>query len=91
MHFPTPTKAKIQGAVEFCDRMGIPHYKEDVFRTFNVSHATGWRALHDEPRRHHNDPTVIEQRGRHFIVISQKIREMERILQEDGIEARALT
>lgn len=31
MHYPTPAKTKIQGAVEFCDAMGLPYYKADVF------------------------------------------------------------
>lgn len=90
-HLPTPTKSKIKGAVEFCDRIGVPYFKEDVFRTFNVSHASGWRALSSQPRRHHNASTIVENRGRHSIVTSQKIREMERILEEEDFEARAFT
>lgn len=39
--YPTPTKAKIQGAVEFCDKIDLPYFKEDVFRTFNVSYHAG--------------------------------------------------
>jgi hypothetical protein len=39
MHAPTPIKSKIKGAVEFCDRISISYFKEDVFRTFNISHA----------------------------------------------------
>jgi transposase len=92
LHVPTPIKSKIiKGAVEFCDKIGISYSKEDVFRTFNVSHATGWRALSNQPRRHHNEPTTYETRGRHSKVTPQKIREMERILEEDEFEARALT
>jgi hypothetical protein len=41
MHYLTLTKAKIQGVVEFCDRMSISYFKENVFRTFNVSHHAG--------------------------------------------------
>jgi hypothetical protein len=41
MHAPTPIKSKIKGAVEFCDQMGILYFKENVFRTLNVSHAAG--------------------------------------------------
>ena len=92
MHYPTPTKAKIQGAVEFCDRMGILYFKKDVFRTFNVSHHAGWRALNQESsRRHHNKPDLPETRGRKAIVTPQKNRGMERIIEEEGFEARALT
>ena len=92
MHYPTPTKAKIQGAVEFCDRMGILYFKKDVFRTFNMSHHAGWRALNQESsRRHHNKPDLPETRGRKAIVTPQKICGMERIIEEEGFEARALT
>lgn len=91
MHIPTPIKSKIKGAVEFCDRMGISYFKEDVFRIFNVGHAAGWRALSGQSRRHHNDSTISENRGRHSLVTPEKIHEMEKIIQEEGFEARALT
>lgn len=93
MHYPTPTKSKIQGAVEFCDAMNLPYFKEDVFRVFNISHHAGWRAFNDESssRRYHNIPTIPETRGRHAFVISQHIHQMEEILKEEGFEARALT
>jgi hypothetical protein len=42
-------------------------------------------------RRLHNDSDKMETRGRKLIISSQKIREMERILEEKGIEARGLT
>ena len=29
--YPTPIKAKVQGAIEFCDRMNLSYYKEDIF------------------------------------------------------------
>jgi len=44
-HHETPTKAKIQGAIEFCERMNISYYKNDVFRTFNVSKRQGYEML----------------------------------------------
>lgn len=89
----TPTKAKVQGAVEFCKRMGIPYYKNDVFRTFNVSKAQGYQFLNSETsaQRRHNDPEESETRGRKSIVSTKDIREMEKILEEEGFEARALT
>jgi hypothetical protein len=30
---------KSKGVVEFCDKRGISYFKQDIFRTFNVSHA----------------------------------------------------
>ena len=49
---------KVRGAVELCDRLGIDYFKEDSFRTFNVSSREGWRFLNDRDssRRLHNDP-----------------------------------
>ena len=83
---PTPNKAKIQGAVEFCEAMGISYYKEDVFRVFNVSRQQGYKYLRSESsRRHHNNPDISEQRGRKSIITPQQIREMERILETEGI------
>ena len=88
----TPAKAKVQGAIEFCERMGIFNYKNDVFRTFNVSEAQGYQFLNSETSagRRHNDPEESETRGRKSIVLTKDVREMEKIL-EEGFEARALT
>jgi hypothetical protein len=66
--------------------MGISYFKEDVFCTFNVSHAVEWRAFSNQSRKHHNESTTIEKRDRHSIVISQIIREMKRILEEDDLK-----
>lgn len=90
--YPTPTKAKVQGAIEFCKKMKIPYFKEDVFRTFGVGHHAGWRIVREDERlrRLHDNSDLIETRGRHSFISPQKFREMERIL-EEGFEARALT
>lgn len=73
--------------------MGIPYFKEDVFRTFNVSHTQGheFPRAESSSRRLHNGLTREETRGRPRSISANKIREMDRILQEEGIEARAMT
>ena len=38
-----------------------------------------------------NDPNQEEGRGRHRLISAEKLREMELLLQEEGIEARAMT
>lgn len=91
-HYTTPTKAKVQGTVEFCDRMDLAYYKKEVFRTFGVSHRQGYEMLRDRstsptPRRRHNDPDREETRGRNHIISPREIREMERVF-EAGIEGR---
>lgn len=42
-------------------------------------------------RRRHNDPSKEETRGRKSVVSPEKIRDMERILETEGIEAQAYT
>ena len=76
--------------------MNIPYFQEDVFRTFNVSHRRGWEFLRDNSpssssRGRHNDSNQEETRGRKGLITPRKIREMERLLEEEGIETRALT
>ena len=92
-HYFTNAGAKVRDAAEFCDRIGIEHFKEDIFRTFNVSSREGWRFLNDRnsSRRLGNDPNVEDHRGSQPLISPKKIREMERILETEGIEARAYT
>lgn len=92
-HYFTPARAKVRGAVEFCNRMGIESFKEDIFRTFNVSSREGWKFLSDgfSSRGLHNDPDRKEHRGRQPLISPEKIREIERLLETEGIEARYYT
>ncbi len=73
--------------------MGIEHFKEDIFRTFNVSSREGWRFLNvrNSSRRLRIDPNVKDHRGSQPLISPKKIREMEHILETEGIEARAYT
>ena len=48
-HYFTPARAKVRGAVQFCDRMGIVYFKEDIFRLFNVGSREGWTFLSEGP------------------------------------------
>lgn len=92
-HNDTPTKAKIQGAVEFCEAMGFDYYKEDVFRHFKTERTRGYVYLRNDesPRCRHNNPDLPETCGRNPIVSPKDIREMERILKENDVQTRALT
>ena len=88
----TPIKARIQGAVEFLEKKGIKGLNEDVFRANGVSHATGYRILKSSnPRTQINDPTRKETRGRKKVNTPEQIREMEMILENEGLEGRGLT
>ena len=101
--YETPRKAKVQGAVEFCEKQGIEYFKSDVFCTFNVKPREGYHYLRSgnssnnyeqddhSSRRLGNNSDEEETRGRHSLVTPAKIREMERVLETEGMEARSLT
>ena len=62
----------------------------DIFRIFKVTSRQGWEFLRDgvSSRRLHNEPDHEEHRCRKPLISLEKIREMERILETEGIEAR---
>ena len=55
---PTPTKAKIQGAVEYMDAKCIPYMKQHVYDRFGASKEQRSAMLrpNEPPRRVHDDP-----------------------------------
>jgi hypothetical protein len=85
----TPTKSRVRGAIEYMEARGIPHSKEDVFRYNGVSHRQGWAMISEGSvdRRHHNDPDVKERRGRPYIISNTQLKEMDRLIKEEGFEA----
>ncbi len=89
-HYFTPARAKVRCAVEFCDRMRMDYFKEDIFRTFNVTRQQGYRFLASS-RRLHNEPGHEEPRGCKPLISPEKIRKIKRILETEGIEARSYT
>ena len=92
-HYFTPARAKVRGAVQFCERMGIDYIKRDVFQTFNVSTRQGYEFLCNESSSHRlrNDLNRKETHGRSHVINAEKLREMEHILQEEGIEVHIMT
>ncbi len=90
-HHLTPQKAKIQGATEYCEAQGIDYYQNDVFKTFGVPKPTGHRIVRkNSARKHHNKPEP-ESQGRNTIITSEQMREMEHILETEGLEGQGLT
>ncbi len=88
---PTPVKARIQGAIDFLKSEGITGKNEAVFRANGVSHAIRYRILRSSnPRTLKNDPTREETRRGHNKITPEQIREMEKILENEGIEGRSL-
>jgi hypothetical protein len=87
-----PTKAKIQGTIEYLEAQKIPHSKPDVFSHFGVRKRSGWAILANEhPRRRHNDLLRKETRGKPSKIPNQDIAKMDRILQSYGMDGRVLT
>ena len=53
-HYFTPTQAKVRRAVQFCEKMGMQYFKEDVFRIFDVSSRQFLRDNASLRRRYNN-------------------------------------
>ncbi|KAF2818032.1 hypothetical protein CC86DRAFT_337635, partial [Ophiobolus disseminans] len=101
----TPKKARIRGAADFNNAMGIPYFHTDLFRFYGVSKHQGWAILKEGDkeivpegeaemsfdRRHHNNPSIEEKRGRKPKLSPKQLEQADRFLQEQGWEARVLT
>src|ERR1700722_16128777 len=90
-NFETPTKAKVQGAVEYLHAKGRFGENEEVFKHFKVGHTRGYAMLNDNPRRHHNNPEVQENRGRKPIIGAKELKTLEGMIKEHGFGVRAMT
>ena len=88
----TPKRSRVKGAIEYVEARNIPHSKEDVFRFNAVSHRQGWAIISEGSKdRRHQNTGEGERRGRKPLLSSKDIRNLDRIIQEEGFEARALT
>lgn len=92
-HHPTPTRAAIRNIVQFNDLHDISYHKTDLWRYFDIAPRSGYEILREEAesRRYHNNPSHNDKRGWKTLISPYYICEMERILQEEGIEGWALT
>lgn len=90
--YTTPQKAKVQGTIEYLEAKGLPYSKADVFRHFQVSKSAGWEIIKEGTSARRLD-TIVEYnpRGPSRQISIQKIREMEEILENEGIEGRGYT
>ncbi|KAF1957793.1 hypothetical protein CC80DRAFT_534322 [Byssothecium circinans] len=93
--YDTPRKARIKGAIDFCDWRRLPYYKTDVFRFNGVLRQRGYEIIsQDNPeadRTHHNSKISPEKRGRPPLLSSKDIERCDRFLQDLGWDARVLT
>lgn len=93
-HYFTPARAKLRGAVRFCKAHGhiiSQGRRISNFQCFPIARVMSSYAI----TRLRAEYTIIHLKknlvGVADLSVQKKIREMERILQEEGIEARAMT
>lgn len=79
-HYLTLARAKVHGTVQFCDRIGVDHFKEDIFRIFNVGSRVRWRYLSDRnfSRQEQNNSEVADHWRLQPLIGPEKIREIFR-------------
>lgn len=84
-------KVRIQGTINFLKSEGITSKNVAVFRANDVSHTTGYKILRSSNLRIlRNDSTHKEIRKGHNKIILEQIREIEKILENKGLEGRSL-
>jgi hypothetical protein len=84
----TPKRSRVKGAIEYMEAWNIPHSKEDVFCFNAVSHHQGWAMILEGSKdRRHCNIGESERRGRKPLLSSKDIRNLDRIIQEEGFEA----
>jgi hypothetical protein len=90
--YDTPKRSCVRGAIEYMEARGIPHSKEDVFRFNQVSYRQGWAMISEGSidRRHHGSDGT-ERRGRPWLITNNQLKEMDRLIKEEGFEARQLS
>jgi hypothetical protein len=83
----------VRGTIEFLEAKNIPYFKQSVFDHFGVSHRQGWAMISEgsKDRRDHREDSEEEHRGRPRKVTNWHLKEMDRIIEEEGFEARKLS
>ncbi|KAF1942480.1 hypothetical protein EJ02DRAFT_443979 [Clathrospora elynae] len=77
-YFDTPKKARMKGAANFNNAMGIPYFYNNLFQYYGVSKQRGYEV-------------VPENRGAKPILSSKDLHCVDRFLQDLGWDARVLT
>lgn len=72
--------------------MGIDYIKKDIFQTFNIATRQSHEFLYNNSSLHqlHNDPNWKETCGRLCVINTEKLTEIEQILQEKNIKTRTM-
>lgn len=93
--FDTPKKARLKGAADYLDYLGVPYLHSDLFKYHGVSKHQGWEILKTDnelfDRTHHNNPVVPEKRGRPPVLSAKDFERVDRFLQDLGWTARVMS
>ncbi|KAF1936037.1 hypothetical protein EJ02DRAFT_360094, partial [Clathrospora elynae] len=86
--FDTPKKARMKGAANFNDAMGIPYFYNNLFQYYGVSKQHSYEVLSQDNKLfdccHHNNKVVPENRGAKPIHSSKDLHCVDRFLQDLG-------
>lgn len=91
------TKAKLRGAIEAVDKLGLTHSngrivtKHEIFKLFKVSPATGYRMLSDQAQNASNSTNSTTRRGRPSTISADDIHRIEQLISEHGWDSRTMT
>lgn len=79
----TPTKVKIQGAIEFLEADEQKDRKRDVFKYFDVEHTQSYKILNDKHtnRRLQHDSTRKDSREGFKKLTKKNVDRLEEIVQ----------
>lgn len=91
-HNDTPTKAKVQGAVECLEAKGRKHEISEVFKQFGVKPTQGYEILWaSTARKRHHDPDSSEAQGRPAKLTGAEACEADSILEDEDLGRRPRT
>lgn len=90
-HFDTPTKARIQGAIEFAKHEGVFRSKREGFEFYGVGHTRGYEIIKSDTSRRQHNTGKPDPRGRKSLLSKKDVDRIDEILQTWGFDARAMT
>ena len=101
--WPTPTKAKLQGAIEYAEylqRNNLSHTKQRAFDFYKINRRSAYRMLafndqatsnRGESARRSDNTSVSTKRGQPRKITKQEVQKMEEIINSSDINQRALS
>ena len=85
-HYDTPTRARVQGAYQYCIARAISFDSRAIFRTFNVKERSGYNMIRLGASARSGPAT--ETRIRKRKATNDELTEAHNILQDEGLELK---